>query len=67
MARPVIGFGTWVDVEGGADPTVMQGVVVEALKIGYRRFDTAHDYKTEEYVLKAISQVLCILFCGYFD
>jgi diketogulonate reductase-like aldo/keto reductase len=56
MASPfsLIGFGTWVDVEGGADQASMEGVVSDAIACGYRRFDTAHDYQTEEYVLKAV-------------
>lgn len=52
----LIGFGTWVDVEGGADPATMEGFVADAIACGYRRFDTAHDYQTEEHVLKAINK-----------
>jgi len=52
----LIGFGTWVDVEGGVDPATMEGIVASALECGYRRFDTAHDYRTEEFVLKAINK-----------
>lgn len=51
----MLGFGTWVDVEGGADPSTMEAIVENAIGAGYRRFDTGHDYKTEEYVLRAIS------------
>jgi len=52
----MIGLGTWVDVEGGTDPATMEGIVAEALGCGYRRFDTAHAYQTEEYVVKAINK-----------
>jgi len=52
---PHIGFGTWVDVEGGEDPVVMKGIVEGAIDCGYRFFDTGYEYKTEGFVLEAIN------------
>jgi len=54
MSSKLIGFGTWVDIEGGGDPSSMQAIVTDAIHTGFRRFDTAHDYKTEPYVLNAV-------------
>lgn len=45
---PALGFGTWQDVDA------QENAVAEALKAGYRHIDTAHVYRTEAAVGKAI-------------
>ncbi|KAH9802195.1 Deoxymugineic acid synthase 1 [Citrus sinensis] len=52
---PVIGLGTAVDKK---DENVMKCAVMEAIKLGYRHFDTASEYGTERALGEAIDEAL---------
>ncbi|KAJ9554343.1 hypothetical protein OSB04_018388 [Centaurea solstitialis] len=52
---PVIGMGTASWKEAGDQVTAG---IVEAIKVGYRHFDTASRYKTEPYLGEAIKEAL---------
>ena len=54
MSMPLIGFGTWVDIEGGQEPMFMGPVTQTALEVGYRHFDTSFSYNTEPFVVESI-------------
>lgn len=56
MDLPLIGFGTWIDLEGGERVQLIQPAAREALRVGYRHFDLALGYGTEPYVLSAIKE-----------
>ncbi|XP_043719851.1 methylecgonone reductase-like [Telopea speciosissima] len=51
---PLIGFGTGCD----PIPANLTSTIVNAIELGYRHFDTASIYKTEEFVGQAITQAL---------
>ena len=53
---PVLGLGTAADPLPGPDTVVR--AVLEAIELGYRMFDTASVYQTEEALGEAISQAL---------
>jgi aldehyde reductase len=48
---PVLGLGVW-----RADPGVIHNAILEALKLGYRHFDCAADYKNEKEVGVALAE-----------
>lgn len=48
---PVVGLGVW-RVEGG----LMRNLIINAIKIGYRHFDCAADYKNEAEVGEALAE-----------
>lgn len=52
---PVIGLGTAVD---SLDEEAMKLAVLEAIKLGYRQFDTASAYGSEKALGEAISEAL---------
>ncbi|XP_062110423.1 deoxymugineic acid synthase 1-D-like [Humulus lupulus] len=52
---PVIGFGTASDDTG---PAPMKMAVLEAIKLGYRHFDTASEYGSEQGLGEAIAEAL---------
>uniref|UniRef100_A0A6C0J1H4 NADP-dependent oxidoreductase domain-containing protein n=1 Tax=viral metagenome TaxID=1070528 RepID=A0A6C0J1H4_9ZZZZ len=54
MSLPLIGFGTWVDLEGGETVQLIEPATKEALRVGYRHFDLALNYGTEPFVLSAV-------------
>lgn len=54
---PVIGMGSASDHK---DSTTMKKAVLEAIKMGYRHFDTAADYGSEESLGEAIAEALSI-------
>ncbi|CAN5690383.1 aldo/keto reductase [soil metagenome] len=54
MSMPLIGFGTWVDLESGQKPYIMGPVSLTALEVGYKHFDMAYNYQTEQFVLGSI-------------
>ena len=56
MTMPLIGFGTWVDVHGGQNPSIMKLATQNALHVGYRHFDMAFNYGTEDFVVDSIIQ-----------
>ncbi|KAI0789019.1 Aldo/keto reductase [Irpex lacteus] len=51
---PSVGIGCWMGYDGGADIIETMPVCQNAIKNGYRHFDTASGYKNEEFVGKAI-------------
>ncbi|GAB2297300.1 Non-functional NADPH-dependent codeinone reductase 2 [Dionaea muscipula] len=53
---PLIGFGTAVDPP--VSPEVTKAAVLEAIELGYRHFDTAVRYGTEQPLGDAISEAL---------
>jgi diketogulonate reductase-like aldo/keto reductase len=56
-AMPVIGFGTAADSHDGA---TLISAVLEAIKLGYRHFDTAPVYGSEQALGEAIAQALTV-------
>ncbi|XP_059452857.1 non-functional NADPH-dependent codeinone reductase 2-like [Corylus avellana] len=54
---PVIGFGTAADSIDGA---TLKSAVLEAIKLGYRHFDTASAYGSEQALGEAIAQALTL-------
>ncbi|TQE05742.1 hypothetical protein C1H46_008648 [Malus baccata] len=54
-SMPVIGFGTAADK---LQPHVLKTAVVEAIKLGYRHFDTASMYGSEQTLGEAIQEAL---------
>lgn len=52
---PVIGLGSAVD---NIDERAMKSAVLEAIKLGYRHFDTASLYGTERALGEAIAEAL---------
>ncbi|KAK1381513.1 non-functional NADPH-dependent codeinone reductase 2-like [Heracleum sosnowskyi] len=57
LSMPVIGMGTAVD-RRNYDPTAIKEAIVEAIKAGYRHFDTAGLYKSEPYLGEALAEAL---------
>ena len=55
---PVIGFGTWVDSQGGQQLNDIVDQVQQAYAIGYRHFDTAANYGTEKLVQQALMTLI---------
>ncbi|XP_042501614.1 methylecgonone reductase-like [Macadamia integrifolia] len=49
---PLLGFGTGCD----PIPANLTSIIVKAIELGYRHFDTASSYNTEEFVGQAIAQ-----------
>ncbi|KAH7848967.1 hypothetical protein Vadar_010980 [Vaccinium darrowii] len=61
MAKiPLLGFGTASWPFGGISEEVLKESILTAIKLGYRHFDTASLYHTEECLGKAISEALAI-------
>lgn len=56
MNMPLIGFGTWVNIDDGQHPSIMKSATRTALQVGYRHFDTAFNYETEDFVVESINQ-----------
>jgi diketogulonate reductase-like aldo/keto reductase len=56
-AMPVIGFGTATDSKDGAG---LISAALEAIKVGYRHFDTASLYGSEQALGEAIAQALTV-------
>lgn len=54
---PLVGFGT-ADFPFGSSPATIQEAVFKAIKLGYRLFDTASLYGSEEALGEGISQAL---------
>lgn len=54
-SMPVIGFGTAADP---FDPAALKLAVIEAIKLGYRHFDTASLYGSEEPLGEAIADAI---------
>ncbi|PRQ30362.1 putative D-galacturonate reductase [Rosa chinensis] len=52
---PVLGFGT---ASNNLQPEVLMEAVLEAIKLGYRHFDTASLYGSEQSLGVAIAQAL---------
>ncbi|KAK7269370.1 hypothetical protein RIF29_22095 [Crotalaria pallida] len=57
MPMPVIAFGTAADSNKDSRETT-KTAVIEAIKLGYRHFDTASHYGSEEALGEAIAQAL---------
>uniref|UniRef100_A0A7N2L785 NADP-dependent oxidoreductase domain-containing protein n=1 Tax=Quercus lobata TaxID=97700 RepID=A0A7N2L785_QUELO len=55
VSMPVIGFGTAADNNDGA---TLISVVLESIKLGYRHFDTASAYGSEQALGEAIAEAL---------
>ncbi|CAO2829175.1 unnamed protein product [Amaranthus hypochondriacus] len=53
---PVIGLGTAVDPPVSAED--MKSAVLQAIEVGYRHFDTAHKYKSEQPIGEAVQEAL---------
>ncbi|KAK9276620.1 hypothetical protein L1049_006156 [Liquidambar formosana] len=53
---PVIGMGTSSDPP--VDPETAKSAIIEAIKAGYRHFDTAFAYRTEQPLGEAIAEAL---------
>nr|E7C196.1 RecName: Full=Methylecgonone reductase; Short=MecgoR [Erythroxylum coca]ADK94763.1 2-carbomethoxy-3-tropinone reductase [Erythroxylum coca] len=53
---PVIGFGTAIDPL--PEPEQLVSAILHAIEVGYRHFDTASAYMTEEPVGRAISEAM---------
>jgi diketogulonate reductase-like aldo/keto reductase len=54
-AMPVIGFGMSADSNNGS---TLKSVVLEAIKLGYRHFNTASAYGSEQALGEGIAQAL---------
>ena len=61
---PVIGFGTASD---DTDPTALKRAVLDAIKLGYRHFDTASVYGSEKGLGEAIAEALKLGLVGSRD
>ncbi|KAK9903868.1 hypothetical protein M0R45_000840 [Rubus argutus] len=61
---PVLGFGTAAD---NFQPEVFIAAVLEAIKLGYRHFDTAAEYGSEQSLGEAIAQALKLGLVGSRD
>ena len=55
---PVAGFGTSAFPFAGSEAT--KEAILEAIKVGYRHFDTASLYQTEHILGQAISEALSL-------
>ncbi|KAK6922119.1 NADP-dependent oxidoreductase domain [Dillenia turbinata] len=53
---PILGFGTYASPR--AEPETVKLAVLEAIKLGYRHFDTAVPYQTEQPLGEAIAESL---------
>ncbi|MCO5592077.1 hypothetical protein L7F22_046071 [Adiantum nelumboides] len=49
---PVLGLGVW-----RAEPQLLHSLILEAIRLGYRHFDCAADYKNEKEVGQALAEV----------
>lgn len=56
VQMPLIGLGT--SSSPRPDPNTVQAAVVEAIKAGYRHFDTAFVYQSEQPLGEAIAEAL---------
>ena len=56
LTRPVIGMGT--SSYPPADPETAKAAIIEAIKAGYRHFDTAFAYRSEQSLGEAIAEAL---------
>ena len=59
---PCLGFGTATSPFSGSDAT--KEAVIQAIKLGYRHFDTSAVYQTEKFIGEAITEALS---CGLID
>lgn len=63
-SMPVIGMGSASD---DSEKTATKQAVLEAMKLGYRHFDTAADYGSEEALGEAIAEALSLGLVGSRD
>ncbi|KAH7520709.1 hypothetical protein FEM48_Zijuj08G0174100 [Ziziphus jujuba var. spinosa] len=63
-SMPVLGFGTASDSTGS---TLLKSAVLEAIKLGYRHFDTAFVYGSEQALGEAIAEALKLGLVGSRD
>ena len=64
-SMPVIALGTAADTNSSGETTKV--AVIEAIKLGYRHFDTASDYGSEEALGEAIAEALQLGLIGSRD
>ncbi|KAL2904165.1 Non-functional NADPH-dependent codeinone reductase 2 [Bienertia sinuspersici] len=55
---PVMGLGTAVDPPVSLEDT--KSAVIRAMEVGYRHFDTAHKYKSEQPIGEAVQEALSL-------
>jgi diketogulonate reductase-like aldo/keto reductase len=55
---PVLGFGTAASPL--PEPTMLKETVIEAIKLGYRHFDTSPRYQTEEPIGEALAEAVSL-------
>jgi diketogulonate reductase-like aldo/keto reductase len=58
---PLVGFGT-AESSFGASPATMKESILHAMKVGYRHFDSAAIYQSEQIIGEAIDDALCLGF-----
>lgn len=57
-SMPVIGLGTAASPP--PEPTVLKEAVMDAIKLGYRHFDTSPRYQTEEPLGEALAEAVSL-------
>ncbi|KAG7657910.1 NADP-dependent oxidoreductase domain [Arabidopsis suecica] len=57
-SMPVLGFGTAASPL--PEPTMLKETVIEAIKLGYRHFDTSPRYQTEEPIGEALAEAVSL-------
>ncbi|KAL6193269.1 hypothetical protein ACLB2K_034353 [Fragaria x ananassa] len=57
QCMPVLGFGTAAD---NLDPIALKTAVLEAIKLGYRHFDTAPIYTSEQTLGEAVAEAISL-------
>lgn len=50
---PLVGLGVW-----RAEPEILHSLILEAIRLGYRHFDCAADYKNEKEVGQALAEAV---------
>lgn len=50
---PLVGLGVW-----RAEPEILHSLILEAIRLGYRHFDCAADYKNEKEVGQALAEAM---------
>lgn len=58
LKMPMLGLGTAADPFSGSESTKL--AILEAIKLGYRHFDTASLYQTEQPLGDAIAEALSL-------
>lgn len=59
MSIPCLGFGT-AEFPFGINPEAVKEAILHAIKLGYRHFDTAAVYESEQPLGEAIADALCL-------